>query len=267
MQSQAQARRAQQGRTASLVVGGGAGGSEGRSRCDEQLFTVLQEQHNRGLLRAAGTEDLFRNVSRRQRASGKRPPVAATDAAATTAAAATAAAPGAAQVADQGSEGTAVDMSAESGMAGAGCASAAAPAEAAAWPADGAGPAPASATQVRASADPIPTWSGVVCPGACVCCVTWFGPMEDPSVSAAACGRAGSVRCLIVGACLADAVGGSMQGVMHVSAARYCHACARACSTGCVRQSLGGHQLYGARQHSCVSPGLHDQRGRVACAV
>ena len=45
--------------------GVGAGGSEGRSRCDDRLFSVLQEQHKRGLLRTAGTEDLFRTVSRR----------------------------------------------------------------------------------------------------------------------------------------------------------------------------------------------------------
>lgn len=143
------------GATASDEGVGDAGGSEGRSRCDDRLFTVLQEQHKRGLLRAAGTEDLFRNVSRRkgQGAPRKHPPAAAADAAmtSTTAAAAPAVAPGGAHVADQGGEGVAEDANRESSVAGAGCASAVAREEAAVGPADGAGPPPACAIQVRAA--------------------------------------------------------------------------------------------------------------------
>lgn len=39
-----------------------AGGSgKGQSACDSRLFAVLQEQHRLGLLRSAGTEDLYRS--------------------------------------------------------------------------------------------------------------------------------------------------------------------------------------------------------------
>lgn len=50
-----------------MDTGARAGGSEGRSRCDDRLFAVLQEQHRRGLLRTAGTEDLFRSAACRVR--------------------------------------------------------------------------------------------------------------------------------------------------------------------------------------------------------
>lgn len=49
-----------------------AGGSKGQSgACDSRLFAVLQEQHKRGLLRSAGTEDLFRSFSAQGSGSGR----------------------------------------------------------------------------------------------------------------------------------------------------------------------------------------------------
>eukprot|EP00892_Ulva_mutabilis_P007417 jgi/Ulvmu1/5047/UM021_0064.1 len=58
-----------------------SGASEKRSRCDDRLFAVLQEQHKRGLLRTAGTEDLFRSATRHRgrgppAKSGQAPPAA-----------------------------------------------------------------------------------------------------------------------------------------------------------------------------------------------
>jgi hypothetical protein len=49
-----------------------AGGSTHRSACDDKLFSVLQEQHKRGLLRSAGTEDLFRSLCSGGRGRGGR---------------------------------------------------------------------------------------------------------------------------------------------------------------------------------------------------